>query len=1218
MRIKEIEVDGFGAWSNLRLSDLSDHLTVFYGPNEAGKTTLMQFIRGILYGFSEQRRQRYLPPVHGGEGGGSLLIDSTNGRVRVSRVPGDGLGPVKIVGADGSPRNRDLILQLMAGVDEATFNNVFAVGLRELQELNALDATEASQLLYNLTTGLDRVGLMEVMEELQTARQRILGNGETSELEQLLSQRRRLDAELAELETRNRDWYETIGDLTQLKHDIETQQRANEQLEREVKLIDAALPIRHRWDDRELLRNQLRAGDQRIVIAPNALDRLKDIKTQIAQKQKQVKQLKQQRLKLKKDADELGIDPRITDNANRIESLGEQVQWMDALEQQVRQLQPIVGVAPPPGEKLSLVSSLNSFASAPPLISPVAAPTVLNAQALAGAKANLNSKDPQVTSRVLASLRGPARAVREAGKRLKSAKAERDRNHIAVEETNDRLAAELLERGESSLRAATEKASMLATRLRRRIQIEERLEKMIRHRDELEDDIEGMLGDAVVPLSGLLWPGFLFVGGCLLMAIGVLYDHLFDHLLWLGTVINLLAVFAIAASILWKVTLDKQAESELENCNRQLRSLSEQVRQTQDERDEVDRHLPQGGGSLDSRLAKAEQDLEHLQSLVPLDTDRQVAGQRGSGSNRKVELAEEALSEAHDRWRASLRRHKLPETLKPSEIRELAELTEEQQAIDRQKDQQRMELEARERELLGFWGRIDQLTAELKLKPKSEEPRDKLRLLGQTLKDQRTLLSKKSSMGAKYKQLGEEIKRLNAHGRKLSRQRAELFAEMGVINEEELRKLDERKREASRLEQKIEEETGRIEIELETLGPATEPVRTLVENHDRDSLESRRHRLEQQLAEGQASLSRLHQRQGATEQEVHAASDDRRQDRLRLEISGLNRRIGDLVRHWRVLNVSSTVLQKIRHDYENDRQPETLSVASLYLEKLTEGRYRRIWTPFGEAALRIDNEQGQSLPLDVLSAGTREAVFVCLRLALASNFANRGAGLPLVLDDVLVNFDVTRADAAAAVLRDFASRGHQMLLFTCHEHIMEAFADAGAEIRILPGRGAELLEERRRKRAALMAPPEPEVEDVEDVEDVVEVEEVVAEQPQVVEVVEVAPVMEVPEAPPEPQVMLVLNDDEQDEIDEEIEDEFYDDPEEVEVVEVVQEEPDFYAWKSFWFDDDDIAAFAPPNEPEPELEQAAEPVWESAAMWWDGESSAPPAGVISPFSRGNR
>ncbi len=80
----------------------------------------------------------------------------------------------------------------------------------------------------------------------------------------------------------------------------------------------------------------------------------------------------------------------------------------------------------------------------------------------------------------------------------------------------------------------------------------------------------------------------------------------------------------------------------------------------------------------------------------------------------------------------------------------------------------------------------------------------------------------------------------------------------------------------------------------------------------------------------------------------------------------------------------------------------------------------------GKNQLRIDNSAGQALPLEVLSRGTRETVFIALRLSLAAAYARRGVMLPLVLDDVFVNFDRARTLAAARVLRDFAALGHQV------------------------------------------------------------------------------------------------------------------------------------------------------------------------------------------------
>ena len=147
------------------------------------------------------------------------------------------------------------------------------------------------------------------------------------------------------------------------------------------------------------------------------------------------------------------------------------------------------------------------------------------------------------------------------------------------------------------------------------------------------------------------------------------------------------------------------------------------------------------------------------------------------------------------------------------------------------------------------------------------------------------------------------------------------------------------------------------------------------------------------------------------------------------------------------------MLEKVCEVYETERQPETLREASAFLKQLTDGKYVRVWTPLGKNALRIDNEKNQSLPLEVLSRGTREAVFIALRLSLAAAYSRRGVTLPLVLDDVLVNFDSIRATHAAKVLRDFASLGHQVIMFTCHEHIMRIFHNIDVQVRVLPPQG---------------------------------------------------------------------------------------------------------------------------------------------------------------------
>ncbi len=59
MKITELQVERFGVWSDLTLPLNRGNVSVFYGPNEAGKSTLMRFIRSMLYGF---RRRTSGPP----------------------------------------------------------------------------------------------------------------------------------------------------------------------------------------------------------------------------------------------------------------------------------------------------------------------------------------------------------------------------------------------------------------------------------------------------------------------------------------------------------------------------------------------------------------------------------------------------------------------------------------------------------------------------------------------------------------------------------------------------------------------------------------------------------------------------------------------------------------------------------------------------------------------------------------------------------------------------------------------------------------------------------------------------------------------------------------------------------------------------------------------------------------------------------------------------
>jgi hypothetical protein len=194
----------------------------------------------------------------------------------------------------------------------------------------------------------------------------------------------------------------------------------------------------------------------------------------------------------------------------------------------------------------------------------------------------------------------------------------------------------------------------------------------------------------------------------------------------------------------------------------------------------------------------------------------------------------------------------------------------------------------------------------------------------------------------------------------------------------------------------------------------------------------------------------MYEGRGRLNEQLSLLAEDRQLPARQFELGLVERQMHDSIERWQVLALCHGVLERMRAVYETERQPETLREASEYLARMTGGQYRRVWTPLTENVLFVEDAAGKSLPVEVLSRGSREQLFLCLRLALCSLYARRGADLPLVLDDVLVNFDAQRTKAAAAVLRDFAASGRQVLVFTCHEHIFKQFKSFKAAVRTLP------------------------------------------------------------------------------------------------------------------------------------------------------------------------
>jgi uncharacterized protein YhaN len=150
-----------------------------------------------------------------------------------------------------------------------------------------------------------------------------------------------------------------------------------------------------------------------------------------------------------------------------------------------------------------------------------------------------------------------------------------------------------------------------------------------------------------------------------------------------------------------------------------------------------------------------------------------------------------------------------------------------------------------------------------------------------------------------------------------------------------------------------------------------------------------------------------------------------------------------MAREWSVRAVALRLLEETRSRYERERQPDVVRAAESHFERITGGRYARIVATPGEASVRVETEGGEARVTEELSRGTAEQLYLALRFGLIEEFAGHAEPLPVVMDDILVNFDAERAARAADAIADLAAR-HQVLYFTCHPRIAELLDPGGA------------------------------------------------------------------------------------------------------------------------------------------------------------------------------
>ena len=926
MRIDEIRIDGFGMFSENQFGPFDKPLTVVYGPNEAGKSTLVSYLRQILFGFPSGRTTENRYDIDNGrQHGGSILVTMDDGnQVNIARHRGrTAAGTVALHRADNSPMDESELSSVLGDAVRPVFESIFAFDLGELSSFNSANNEEIGSLLYG--AGMSAPRLSETFRIIEKAKSDIYRpSGKNQLVAEALRELGVLDSKLRTVQDQVSEYRNSVRELKETDGLIEDVGLEIERTQTQIRLLGNQIKARDSWIDLVAVREAIDESPTFEDFPEGAISRL-DVFEAKLQEQNEAVESAAERHQSAVDASNVAIQHElILEHARTINRIVEQ---RGVLEGAVRDL---------PEQQAGLTSSEARLTAVLATLGPD-----WTRQRIEEFNTTISLDDQVEQHRT--SLDSSERDIRD------------------LDSEVERINTDLID---SELRSGDFSA--------------ENEDQIVQPRDTLQLTLA-----AVAVLIGVL----LGLTGLIIESSGLLGAGVGS-----GSLGILVVVFIFIRrqsnpadqSLVDRARL-METRRTVERLRGQLDSLEQQRAAFQNQQSELkiewekwlesmgfpESLSPAGASEFISKIRTAKErssDVDSQNDRVQ-DIERAIDGYRdlvtSTGSLVGIVMGTDAVS-----------------VLVAS--KEISELFETVRLAERERDENSINAHKLESNMTTVTRRL-QSTAD----------------------DQNKLISEGGTEDP------EEFRRWAAHHSqrlKLEAQERELVTNLRHIVglEYDLDSLDSELRSNSLEELEAEYDAARVKLK------DNEKTRT--------------------------DLNRTH---GELTRSISTLVSDEQASVLRANRASEIERLRDYAVDWVRYSLATALLDATRRKYEQERQPAILERASDYFSRFTGGRYERIFNPLGSAKFQVV-ESGNSFnnkSPDQLSQGTLEQLYLAMRFAAVEEFGKKRERLPMIVDEVLVNFDLARARKAAESFGEISGT-NQVIVFTCHPWMRDLFQDA--------------------------------------------------------------------------------------------------------------------------------------------------------------------------------
>jgi uncharacterized protein YhaN len=246
---------------------------------------------------------------------------------------------------------------------------------------------------------------------------------------------------------------------------------------------------------------------------------------------------------------------------------------------------------------------------------------------------------------------------------------------------------------------------------------------------------------------------------------------------------------------------------------------------------------------------------------------------------------------------------------------------------------------------------------------------------------------------------------------------------------------------ASRRQRELVEKLEMLEQELNRNGDGLS-IAELEEEAaaaERDAIDGELAKIDQELSELQAERDGLRDRRQTLQNDIQArdgnaaaaTAAEEAEQKLAVVVAGAEQYLR--------LQIAALILEQRIEEYRRENQAPVLARAGELFARLTLDSYAGLRDELddgGRPILLGLRANAEEVAIGAMSDGTRDQLYLALRLATLEQHLSRGEPLPFVVDDILIGFDDDRTRVCLELLAELAATT-QVLLFTHHRRVVE-------------------------------------------------------------------------------------------------------------------------------------------------------------------------------------